>query len=105
MNEKTAMRTEDVINLCTLTLGQTIRWAYTTIDGIQKSKSSGDESWFTGKVVADYEYYIILESPKGYRYCINKQDIATKQIAIKGFEPHVPRVPVYLCREGNLKEL
>ena len=55
------------------------------------NRGQGTEKWTTGKVVADYQTYIILENPNGYRYCLDKVDIATKKVVIKGFVPKIKK--------------
>ena len=94
--ERTVFKTEDIFYLCKFDLGTEIQWAYTsTIGNIKQNRKLGGDDWFKGTVVADYETYFILESKSGYRYCIDKVDLATKRVIVKGFEPHVPKALAY----------
>ena len=94
--ERTVFKTEDIFNNCKFELGTEIQWANTnTLGEILVNRGQGTEKWTTGKVVADYQTYIILENPNGYRYCLDKVDIATKRVVVKGYEPHVPKALAY----------
>ena len=91
--ERTVFKTEDIFYNCKFELGTEIQWANTnTLGEILLNRSLGGEKWTTGKVVADYQTYIILENPNGYRYCLDKVDIATKKVVIKGFKPKIKKV-------------
>ena len=91
--ERTVFKTEDIFNNCKFELGTEIQWANTnTLGEILVNRGQGTEKWTTGKVVADYQTYIILENPNGYRYCLDKVDIATKRVVIKGFKPKIKKV-------------
>lgn len=91
-SERTVYKQEDISEKCKFELGTTIEFGYTNIQKeVLKDRTTGGESWIKGKVVADYETYIILESPKGYRYCLDKVDIATRDVRIKGFKPEIKK--------------
>lgn len=93
--ERTVYKTEDIANKCKFELGREIEWAYTNTRGEVRectSKNRHIGKWTKGTVVADYETYFIVQSPKGHRYCLDKVDLATKQIVVKGFNPEIKKV-------------
>jgi hypothetical protein len=92
--ERTIFKTEDITNKCKFELGAEIEWAYTNTQGEIRQCTSKNKHigiWAKGTVVADYETYFIVQSPKGFRYCLDKVDIATKQIVVKGFKPNIKK--------------
>ena len=92
--ERTIYKTEDIANKCKFDLGTEIEWAYTNTQGEVKqctSKNKHIGKWAKGKVVGDYETYIIIQSPKGFRYCLDKVDLATKGVVVRGFEPKIKK--------------
>ena len=95
---KDVMRTADVKHYCKLDLGTVIEWCETNEKGEYRiHKGQGDTKQFKGMVVADYENFVVIRDPGKFNYCLNKCDIATRQIAIKGIHPKVPRVSAYEC--------
>ena len=91
--ERTVFKTEDIFHGCKIELGKEVKFALTNCyKEVKESRSKNVGTWNGGKVVADYETYIVLEHPSGYRYCIDKVDIATKDIVVKGFKPNIHKV-------------
>ena len=92
--DRAIYKTEDIANKCKFELGREIEWAYTNTQGEIRQCTSKNKHigiWAKGTVVADYETYFIVQSPKGFRYCLDKVDIATKQIVVKGFKPNIKK--------------
>lgn len=92
--ERTVYKTEDIANKCKFELGREIEWAYTNTQGEVRQCTSKNRHigiWTKGTVVADYETYFIVQNPKGYRYCLDKVDLVTKRVVVKGFKPEIKK--------------
>lgn len=96
---KQVIRKADITECCKIELLQDIEWDYVGQSGeVLLDKRTGKARREHGKVIADYEHYIVVRTPKGYNVCLGKNEIAIKQVRIKGFEPKVPKIYAYECK-------
>ena len=93
-SEKTAFLKKDIADACYIEPGTKITWTYRGQQVEEKiSRKTGEVLRESGIVVADYEHYLVVRTPKGYNICLDKAEIATRWINIKGFKPKIK--PVY----------
>ena len=92
---KMVIRKKDITDFCKIDLRQEIVWNERGTQELLMNRKTGMLIEHSGIVVADYEHYIVVRTPKGYNVCLEKNDIATGQIVIKGFKPKVPRISCY----------
>ncbi|MBR2492161.1 MAG: hypothetical protein IKB64_01675 [Paludibacteraceae bacterium] len=92
-SEKTAFLKADVAEACYIEPGTKISWTYKGQQVEEKiNRKTGDVLREHGVVVADYEHYLVVRTPKGYNICLDKTEITTGWIKIKGFKPKIKRV-------------
>ena len=93
-SEKTGFLKADIADACYIEPGTKITWTYKGQQVEEKiSRKTGEVLKESGIVVADYEHYLVVRVPKGYNICLDKAEIATRWINIKGFKPKIK--PVY----------
>ena len=93
-NEKWVIPKEDIADACYIEPGTKISWTYRgQITEEKIDRRTGDVMRHNGIVVADYEWYLVVRTPNGYNICLDKAEIATRWINIKGFKPKIK--PVY----------
>ena len=93
-SEKTGFLKTDIADACYIEPGTKITWTYRGQLVEEKiSRKTGEVLRESGIVVADYEHYLVVRTPKGYNICLDKAEIATRWINIKGFKPKIK--PVY----------
>ena len=93
-SEKTGFLKADIADACYIEPGTKITWTYRGQQVEEKiSRKTGEVLKESGIVVADYEHYLVVRVPKGYNICLDKAEIATRWINIKGFKPKIK--PVY----------
>ena len=89
----TVIRKDDIATACYIEPGTKISWTYRgQITEEKIDRRTGDVMRHSGIVVADYEWYLVVRTPKGYNICLDKAEIATGWIKIKGFKPKIKRV-------------
>jgi hypothetical protein len=92
-NEKRVIPKEDIADACYIEPGTKISWTYRgQITEEKIDRKTGEVMRHSGIVVADYEWYLVVRTPKGYNICLDKAEIATGWINIKGFKPKIKRV-------------
>lgn len=83
----------DIADACYIEPGKKIEWTYRgQITEEKINRKTGEVQKDRGTVVADYEYYLVVRTPKGYNICLDKTEIAIRQINIKGFKPKIKPV-------------
>ena len=93
-SEKTAFLKKDIADACYIEPGTKITWTYRGQKAEEKiDRKTGEIMRHSGIVVADYEHYLVVRTSKGYNICLDKAEIATRWINIKGFKPKIK--PVY----------
>lgn len=84
---------DDVADGCFIEPGTQIEWSYKgQITEEKVDRRTGKIRRDRGIVVADYENYLVVRTPYGYNTTIDKVDVATGWIKVKGFKPKIKRV-------------
>ena len=99
-SDKTVIPISEIPDGCYIKPLTEISWTY---KGVQveelRDKRTGEIKRHSGVVIADYEWYLVVQTPKGYNICLDKSDIATGWIKVKGYRPQIKRVlaNLYQC--------
>ena len=92
-SDRTAFLKKDIADACYIEPGTKISWTYRgQITEEKIDRKTGEVMRHSGIVVADYEWYLVVRTPKGYNICLDKAEIATGWIKIKGLKPKIKRV-------------
>lgn len=99
-NEKMVIPKADIADACYIEPGTKIVWTYKgQITEEKIDRKTGMVKRDKGIVVGDYEHFLVVRTPKGYNTCLDKTEIAIRQINIKGFKPKIKPVSAlnYRC--------